>query len=182
MRIDIVGKNYNVSDRLDDIIRKKAERLDRFFSDDVTARVVCKEEHKGRFTMELTIIVDGVVIRSEETSDNMYNNIDVVVPKIDRQIRKYRTKLTKKFKDSVFNFKAVEEEAAALNEPQEPIEEPNIVKTKKFELQPMSVEEALDQMDLLENKFFVYLNPTTGKVNIVYRRYDKTIGLIEPQY
>ena len=112
----------------------------------------------------------------------MYNNIDVVVPKIDRQIRKYRTKLTKKFKDSVFNFKAVEEEAAALNEPQETIEVPDIVKTKRFELQPMSVEEAIDQMDLLENKFFVYLNPTTGKVNIVYRRYDKTIGLIEPQY
>lgn len=181
MRIDIVGKNYNVSDRLDDIIRKKAERLDRFFSDDVTARVVCKEEHKGRFTMELTIIVDGVVIRSEETSDNMYNNIDVVVPKIDRQIRKYRTKLTKKFKDSVFNFKAAEEEALALNEAPE-VKEPDVVKTKKFELQPMSIEEALDQMDLLENKFYVYLNPVSGKVNIVYRRYDNTIGLIEPQY
>ena len=181
MRLDIVGKNYTVSDRLDEIIRKKAERLNRFFSDDVTARVVCKEEHKDRFTMEFTIIVDGVVIRSEEISDNMYNNIDVVVPKIDRQIRKYRTKLTKKFKDSVFNFRAAEQEAIELNDTQE-VAEQNIVKTKKFELQPMSIEEAIDQMDLLENKFYVYLNPTSGKVNIVYRRYDKTIGLIEPQY
>ena len=181
MRIDIVGINYTVSQRLDDIIRKKAERLDRFFSDDITARVVCKEEHKGRFTMELTIIVDGVVIRSEETSDNMYSNIDVIVPKIDRQIRKYRTKLSKKFKNSVFNFHAVEAEAAELNDTQEP-ETPVIVKTKKFELQAMSVEEAIDQMELLENKFFVYLDPKTGKVNIVYRRYDNTIGLIEPEY
>ena len=181
MRLDIVGKNYTVSDRLDEIIRKKAERLNRFFSDDVTARVVCKEEHKGRYTMELTIIVDGVVIRSEEMSDNMYNNIDVVVPKIDRQIRKYRTKLTKKFKDSVFDFRAAEAEALEMNDTPE-IEEPTVVKTKKFELQPMSIEEAIEQMDLLENKFFVYLNPTSGKVNIVYRRYDKTIGLIEPQY
>ena len=181
MRIDIVGKNYNVSDRLDEIIRKKAERLNRFFSDDVTARVVCKEEHKGRFTMELTIIVDGVVIRSEETSDNMYNNIDIVVPKIDRQIRKYRTKLNKKFKDSVFNFRAAEEEAAAMHDEKEPVV-PDIVKTKKFDLQPMSLEEAIDQMELLENKFFVYLNPVSGKVNIVYTRYDDTIGLIEPQY
>ncbi|MBP5610409.1 MAG: ribosome-associated translation inhibitor RaiA, partial [Clostridia bacterium] len=95
MKIDIVGKNYSVSDKLDDIIRKKAQRLDRFFSDDVTARVVCKEEHKGRYTLELTIIVNGTVIRSEETSDNMYSNIDIVVPKIDRQIRKHRTRLTK---------------------------------------------------------------------------------------
>ena len=181
MRIDIVGKNYTVSDRLDDIIRRKAERLDRFFSDDVTARVVCKEEHKGRFTLEITIIVDGVVIRSEETSDNMYNNIDVVVPKIDRQIRKHRTRLTKKFKDSVFNFQVAEAEAIELNDTQE-AEVPAIVKTKKFELQPMSVEEAIEQMDLLENKFFVYLNPESGKVNIVYRRYDKTVGLIQPEY
>ncbi|MBO4479152.1 MAG: ribosome-associated translation inhibitor RaiA [Clostridia bacterium] len=181
MKIDIVGKNYSVSDKLDDIIRKKAQRLDRFFSDDVTARVVCKEEHKGRYTLELTIIVNGTVIRSEETSDNMYSNIDIVIPKIDRQIRKHRTRLNKTFKDTIFNFHAAEAEAIELNDPQE-AEIPTIVKTKKFELLPMSVEEAIEQMDLLENKFFVYLNPTTGKVNIVYRRYDKTIGLIEPQY
>ena len=181
MRIDIVGKNYSVSDKLDDIIRKKAQRLDRFFSDDVTARVVCKEEHKGRFTLEVTIIVDGVAIRSEETSDNMYSNIDVVIPKIDRQVRKHRTRLNKTFKDSIFNFHAAEAEAIEMNDTQEAVI-PTIVKTKKFELLPMSVEEAIEQMDLLENKFFVYLNPTTGKVNIVYRRYDETIGLIEPQY
>ena len=181
MKIDIVVINYSVSDKLDDIIRKKAQRLDRFFSDDVTARVVCKEEHKGRYTLELTIIVNGTVIRSEETSDNMYSNIDIVIPKIDRQIRKHRTRLNKTFKDTIFNFHAAEAEAIELNDPQE-AEIPTIGKTKKFELLPMSVEEAIEQMDLLENKFFVYLNPTTGKVNIVYRRYDKTIGLIEPQY
>ncbi|HAE88396.1 MAG TPA: ribosome-associated translation inhibitor RaiA [Clostridiales bacterium] len=181
MKIDIVGKNYSVSDKLDDIIRKKAQRLDRFFSDDVTARVVCKEEHKGRFTLEVTIIANGAVIRSEETSDNMYNNIDIVIPKIDRQIRKHRTRLNKTFKDTIFNFHAAEAEAIELNDTKEE-EIPAIVKTKKFELLPMSVEEAIEQMDLLENKFFVYLNPTTGKVNIVYRRYDKTVGLIEPQY
>lgn len=181
MKIDIVGKNYTVSDRLDEIIRKKMERLDRFFSDDVTARVVCKEEHKGRYTLEVTIVVDGVVIRSEEMSDNMYSNIDVVVPKIDRQIRKHRTRLTKKFKDSIFNFNAAEAEAIELNDTQE-AEISTVVKTKKFELLPMSVEEAVEQMDLLENKFYVYLNPNSGKVNIVYRRYDETIGLIEPQY
>lgn len=181
MKIDIVGKNYSVSDKLDEIIRKKAERLDRFFSDDVTARVVCKEEHKGRFTLEVTIIVNGAVIRSEETSDNMYSNIDVVIPKIDRQIRKHRTRLNKTFKDSFFNFQVAEAEAIEMNDTQE-AEIPTIVKTKKFELLPMSVDEAIEQMDLLENKFFVYLNPTTGKVNIVYRRYDKTVGLIEPQY
>ena len=181
MKIDIVGKNYTVSDKLEEIIRKKAQRLDRFFSDDVTARVVCKEEHKGRFTLEVTIIVDGIVIRSEETSDNMYSNIDVVIPKIDRQIRKHRTRLNKTFKNSFFNFQVAEAEAIEMSEEAETTV-PQIVKTKKFELMPMSVEEAIEQMELLENKFFVYLNPTTGKVNIVYRRYDETIGLIEPQY
>lgn len=181
MKIDIVGKNYSVSDKLDTLIRKKAERLDRFFSDDVTARVVCKEEHKGRFTLEVTIIVNGTLIRSEETSDNMYSNIDVVIPKIDRQIRKHRTKLNKQFKDSVFNFQAAEAEAIEYNDTKEE-EIPTIVKTKKFEVMQMSVEEAIEQMDLLENKFYVYLNPEDGKINIVYKRYDDTIGLIVPQY
>ena len=181
MKIDIVGIGYNVSDKLDTLIRKKAERLNAFFSDDVTARVVCKEEHVGRHTFEVTIIVDGVAIRSEETSDNMYANIDVVLPKIVRQIRKHRTRLDKRYKNKGFNLQAAEAEAIAQNDTNEE-EIPTIVKTKKFEVLPMTVEEAIEQMDLLENKFFVYLNPTTGKINIVYKRYDKTIGLIEPQY
>ena len=171
MKIEIVTKNYRVSDELNAILEKKISKLAKFFDGDAKCRVYLKKEKRDS-KMEISISHRYMDIRAEGKGENFYDIIDIVVPKLERQIYKHRSKLDDKFK-----------KVAADNQPAfEDENEFALVKTKKFELLPMSIEEAIEQMDLLENKFFVHLNPQDGKINIVYKRYDDTIGLIVPQY
>lgn len=171
MRIEIVGRKYDVSSHLDDVIRHKIDKqLGHYFSDEDTARVVCKEEH-GKCKMELTIVIGSTTLRAEETSDNMYNNVDVVVPKVERQMRKYRTKLNKNLRNKI--------EVAPTEEP-EPM--PALVRTKHYKLQSMSVEDALFQLELLDNDFYLFLNAATGLVSLVYKRKDGDMGMIEGEF
>ena len=170
MRIEIVGRKYDVSAHLDGVIRHKIDKqLGHYFSDDDTARVVCKEEH-GKCKMELTIVVGSTTLRAEETSDNMYNNVDVVVPKVERQMRKYRTKLNKNLRNTI-----------EVNEA-EPEAMPALVRTKHYKLQSMSVEDALFQMEMLDNDFYLFLNVETGLVSLVYKRKDGDVGMIEGEF
>ena len=101
MRIEITGLKYDVGKNLEEILNKKIEKqLGRYFGDSNVARVVCKEEH-GKYKMELTIIVGDTVLRAENANSNsMYDNVDVVIPKVERQMRKYRTKLSKKLRET----------------------------------------------------------------------------------
>ena len=102
MQIAIIGKGYGVSDRLKKIIEQKTSKFDRYFDENVTVKVVCKEEGE-KHTMEMTFNVNGQMIRAEVTSDNMYHNVDLALPKIEGQIRKYKTKLSKKLKHDAFS-------------------------------------------------------------------------------
>lgn len=171
MRIEIVGRKYDVSAHLDDVIRHKIDKqLGHYFSDEDVARVVCKEEH-GKCKMELTISLGSTTLRAEETSDNMYNNVDVVVPKVERQMRKYRTKLNKNLREKI--------EVPAEAEPEVM---PTLVRTKHYKLQSMSVEEALFQMEMLDNNFYLFLNAETGLVSLVYKRQDGNVGMIEGEF
>lgn len=170
MRIEIIGRKYDVSQHLDDVIRHKIDKqLGHYFSDDDTARVVCREEH-GKCKMELTIAIAGATLRAEELSDNMYNNVDVVVPKVERQMRKYRTKLSKNLREKI-EVSEVEAEA-----------KPTLVRTKHYKLQAMSVEDALFQMEMLDNNFYLFLNSETGLVSLVYKRTDGNVGMIEGEF
>ncbi len=171
MRIEIVGRKYDVSAHLDEVIRHKIDKqLGHYFSDDDTARVVCREEH-GKCKMELTIVLGSTTLRAEETSDNMYNNVDVVVPKVERQMRKYRTKLNKNLREKIEVSPEAEVEAV-----------PSLVRTKHYRLQSMSVEDALFQMEMLDNDFYLFLNSETGLVSVVYKRKDGDVGLIEGEF
>lgn len=170
MRIEIIGRKYDVSAHLEEVIRHKIEKqLGHYFSDDDTARVVCKEEH-GKCKMELTIVVGSTTLRAEETSDNMYNNVDVVVPKVERQMRKYRTKLNKNLRNKI---EVVE---------QEPEQAPTLVRTKHYKLQSMNVEDALFQMEMLDNDFYLFVNAESGLVSLVYKRKDGDVGMIEGEF
>lgn len=132
MRIEIIGRKYEVSNKLEDVINRKIEKqLGHYFSDDDVARVVCKDEH-GKLKMELTIVIGNSILRAEETSDNMYNNIDVVVPKVERQMRKYRTKLQKHLRETI-DAPEASEEAPHM---------PTLVRTKRYNIQRLSVEDA----------------------------------------
>ena len=117
------------------------------------------------------------MIRAEETSENIYDNIDEVIPKLERQIRKIRTKIEKSIKNP-------DEIPTPELFPDEPALEPDLkaVRTKRFELKPLSVDAAIEQMELLDHDFFLYLNPDTGKVNVVYKRRSGDAGVIECEY
>ena len=174
MRVNITSKNLNASDKLKGIIEKKFEKLDKYFSDEIEANVMLSHE-RGRQKIEATINAKGTIFRAEEVADEAYEAVDKVVDKLSSQISRFKKKLQKRYKENrAMNLDAVPEF--------EEEEEIKVVKTKKFELVPMSVDEAIVQMELLQHNFFVFLNMETDSVNVVYERKDKDYGLLETIY
>ena len=172
MIIEFIAKNYNASEKLKDVITKKIDRLDKFFENDTKVKVMLKESG-GVYTLELTIVVDSVVMRSEVSSDNMYNNIDFALPKLEKQIIKHRTKLMSKSKK--FRIKDLDMSEMA------PVDEKKsaVVRSKTYELTPMTVEDAIDELELVGHSFYVFVNKSTKNVNVLYKRNDGDYGLIE---
>ena len=174
MIINIQGVKYDVSEKLRNVIISKLKKFDRYFSDTTVATVVCKEANKGVFKMELTIKLDNnCILRSEVSSDNMYDNIDFILPKIERQIRKHKTKLANQLKSGAFvaDEEEVVEEAVG-----------RLVKTKVFNLECMTAEEAIARLDLVGNDFYVFYSKDNDRVNVVYKRKDNNVGLIDLIY
>ena len=161
MKVVITGKNVKADEKLKELIQKKLGKLGKYFSDDIAANVMLTEE-RGRTKIETTIKAKGMIFRAEDTSGDFYTGIDNVVDKLSSQMSRFKSKIQKKHRDSKeFSFSEwpeVEESKASL------------VKTKKFQLEPMSSEEAMVQMELLHHKFFVFLNMETDSVNVVYKR------------
>ncbi|MDD7457528.1 MAG: ribosome-associated translation inhibitor RaiA [Clostridia bacterium] len=173
MRKEILGKNYSPSEKLKEVVVTKLSKLDKYFDDDAVAKVVCYTAKNGeKHIMEVTINLDNKILRAEETTDNMYNNIDLIIPKLTRQIRKYRTKLSKKVKEDVF---------VQVGEPKED-DYKQIVRKKSFELVPMTEDEAIESFELIDHDFYVYLSKETGRVNVLYRRDDGDYGLLDFTY
>lgn len=178
MNFHIRGENLEVTAALREYVEKKVGRIERYFDTSsqmpdvhVTMRVL-----RGEGTIEVTIPFVGVILRAEETHEDMYAAIDLVTEKLERQIRKYKTKVNRKMRqDSSSRVIFREQGSSTANEE----EEIQIVRTKSFDLKPMDAEEAVLQMGLLGHNFFVYHDSTTNKVNVVYRRNDGKYGLIE---
>ena len=175
MNITVYGKNITLTEALKDVATKKISRLEKFFHKDVEAKVVLSVERKKQ-KVEVTIPFNGRILRVEEASDDMYSSIDDSVEALEKQIRKYKTKLEdRKYSNESIKFENVE--------PLDDVEEEfKVVKTKRFAVKPMSIEEAVLQMDLLRHDFFVFLNADTEEVNVVYKRKDANYGLIEPEF
>jgi len=176
MNCIIVGKNMDVSQNLKERAKKKVNKLDKFFNADTEANVVMSIQ-KGRHILELTIRHNGILFRAEEKSDDMYASIDHAVEIVERQIRKNKTRLLRNIRESAFKAIDVMDETAYVEEEQDY----NIVRSKKFPVKPMTIEEAILQMNLLSHEFFVFVNSDTKLVNVVYRRKDADYGLIEPE-
>ncbi|HHX58950.1 MAG TPA: ribosome-associated translation inhibitor RaiA [Candidatus Moranbacteria bacterium] len=179
MNIIISGKNMDITDALRRQINKKVGKLERYFLPGTEAQVTLSVE-KNRHIVEVTIPFNGKIIRAEESTDNMYASIDMVLDKLERQIHKYRTKLERSFRTGAFVDDKMEFGRSQIDDSSD--EELKIVRTKRFPVKPMSIEEALLQMDLLGHSFFVFLNSDTDEVNVVYKRRDGRFGLIEPEY
>ena len=176
MRYKISGKNIEVTPGLKDAVQEKIGKLERYFNQDTEANITLSVE-KGRQKIEVTIPVKGHIIRAEQESSDMYVSIDLVEEIIERQLKKYKTKLIDK-KQSALSFS----EAFLQEEMEAPDEEIKIMKVKRFGMKPMDPEEACIQMELLGHAFYVFLNADTDEVNVVYKRKNNTYGQIEPEF
>jgi putative sigma-54 modulation protein len=178
MKFIIRGKNIEVTQGLKDIIERKLGKLDKYFTPDTEVYVTLSVEKESQI-MEVTIPVKSGLIRSEQSSSDMYVTIDLVEEVIERQLRKYRTKLIAKNHGSA-DFK--EEFIQENDEHPEDDQEIKIIRTKKFGFKPMYPEDACIQMELLGHNFYVFCNAESEEVNVVYKRKDGTYGLIEPEF
>ena len=135
--------------------------------------------NRGRYTVEVTVRADGCILRAEETKDTAHSAVDLVLEKLERQIEKYKTKLVKKKRARANELK---EKAVGLASPKEGVGEPKVVRVKRFPIKPVSVEEAILEMEFLGHDFFVFANAETEKVNVLYRRKNGRYGLIELEF
>ena len=177
MKFIISGKNIEITPGLKDTITRKLGKLEKYFTPD-TEIIVTLSVEKERQKIEVTIPVKGNIIRSEQVSSDMYVSIDLVEEVIERQLRKYKTKLIARHQEGS-NFK---QEFFDEKDTPESDEEIRIVRTKRFGIKPMYPEDACIQMELLGHDFFVFCNAETDEVNVVYKRKNGTFGLIEPEF
>lgn len=173
MKCKIRGEKIKVTSAIQDYIETKLSRLDKYFkSADVDASVLIKVKGKEQ-AIEVTIPYDKYTLRSEERRDDLYAAIDLVIDKLEGQIRKNKTKLKKQIKKSeeFFNF-----DFEVANDD---LGENKIVKRKSFEMKPMSEEEAILELELLGHDFYIYRDDKTNDINVLYRRKDGNYGIIE---
>ncbi|HEY5537359.1 MAG TPA: ribosome-associated translation inhibitor RaiA [Acetobacterium sp.] len=177
MKFTIYGKNMHVSEGLKETLKKKFSKFDRYFGQETEIYATFSKE-KNFQMLEVTIPVGKTILRAEEKSEDMVSSIENVVNKLEGQLRKHKTKLLKRNLEeaSKFNLEEIED----IDESDEL--QPKVVRTKKFAIKPMNVDEATLQMELLGHDFFVFLNGDTDDVNVVYMRKDGNYGLIEPTF
>ncbi len=179
MKIIFKGRHIEVTEALRNYTKKRLSKIDRHF-ENILEVIVTFSIEKSRQIVEVTLQAKRALIRAEEESDDMYTSIDKVVDKLNRQIQKYREKYLQKTGAETNQVELANLENTLNKENQGSL--PIIVKTKKFALKPMSVEEAALQMDLLGHSFYVFANDVTNKVNVLYKRKDGNFGLIEPEF
>lgn len=189
MKVMTYGKNIDVTPALKDYVVEKVSKLGKYFEGEPQEAHVSLEVEKKRHIVEVTAHINGLILRGEEDSSDMYASIDGVIEKLERQVHKYKTKIHKKIREKKQEMKEeykeerTEELMHRIYDIKEEDEfEPDIVRTKKFAIKPMNVEEAVMQMDLLGHDFFVFSNANTEEVNVVYKRKKGNYGLIEPTF
>jgi len=181
MKFNVRGENIEVTNALREYAEKKVGRIEKYFDTPPTSDVhVTLKVVKDVHVVEVTVPLRGVVLRGEESNEDMYAAIDLVVEKLERQIRKHKTKINRKFRQEGSLRTLFKEEAGNNNLCSEEEDELKIVKTKRFNIKPMDIEEAILQMDMLGHSFFVFSNAETEEMNVVYKRKDGRYGLIEP--
>ncbi len=174
MKVNIVGRQMNVWDEMKSTIEAKLQKLDKYFNDECSATVTLSSRKNSK-CLEITILSDGTIFRSEVQDETFRNALDRAVYTIERQIRKNKTRLSKRLRTGAFDYGIVDtgedfEEEAEFT-----------VRRKSFPIKPMSVEEAIMQMNLLGHEFFVFKDDTSNMICVVYKRHDNTYGLIEAQ-
>lgn len=171
MKMTISAKKMTISQSFTDhAVNKLNQKLDRFFPDEADARVTL-EERKGMIILELTVKHENMIFRAEESAKDKNDALDVVIDKIVRQIRKNKTRIQNRLRDNAFADFATEADEQVEFE---------VIKRKKFYLRPMTVDEAILQMNMLGHTFFMFKDGKTGEVNVVYKRADGNYAVLQP--
>jgi putative sigma-54 modulation protein len=184
MDMQITGKNIEILPAVRDYMTRKLAKINRFLPNLNSFEVVATEEKTRdpdkHFIVQATLDNKGTLIRGEERGQDLYTATDKVVEVLNRQIEHYKGKLPYSKGRSTPSIRTNTAEATSAVDFENEDTEPRIVKTKKFDVKPMSLEEAVDQMELLGHDFFLFFNPDNNRINLIYRRKDGNYGLIEP--
>ena len=174
MKITYTARKVNLKDNFKELCEKKLAKFQKIFSEDAEASVVVTL-YKNRQTVEVTVKDNDMVFRAEDTQDEMNDALDKVVDILGRQMRKNKTRLARRLRDNTADF--------AVLLPEEDIEDEKEfdIRTKTIPIKPVSVEEAILQMNMLDHDFFVFINAETEETNVVYKRKNNTYGLLEPE-
>ncbi len=177
MKLSINARNMAVTPGITHRIEKKTQTMSRYLLPDTEMQVrMRKEKNDGRI-VEITVPMgNNVILRSESADENLFVAIDQALAKMERQIRKHRTKLAKRLRDDAFT-----EVPEFYDEEEQEEEDLKVVRRKTFPVRPMSVEDAIIEMELLGHNFFVFVNIDTERTNVLYLRKDGNLGLLEPE-
>jgi len=181
MKFMITGRHIDVTDGLRDRIHKRLGKLSKFFHSDAEVHVTLDVE-KERQIVEVTIPYKGMLFRAEEVDHDMYTAIDMVVDVLERQIRKNKTRLEKKMREGAFVIDPSLDTLKPVHLEVEEEKDFKVLKTKRFAIKPMNLDEAILQMNLIGHQFYVFFNSDAEEVNVVYKRKDGYYGLIEPEF
>ncbi|GAE28631.1 ribosomal subunit interface protein [Halalkalibacter wakoensis JCM 9140] len=182
MNYNIRGENLDVTPALRDYVEKKVNKLERYFDTTPIADVnVRMQVLNNQHIIEITIPMPQLLLRAEEVHQDMYAAIDSVVEKLERQIRKHKTKVNRKFRQEGSLKYMFKNDLEPLEQEEPLTDELEVVRKKRFNLKPMDAEEAILQMDMLGHNFFVFSDAVNGSTNVVYKRRDGKYGLIESE-
>ena len=171
MKVTIAAKKLNISQSFTDYAEQKlGAKLDRFFPEEAEAKITLAER-RDQMILELTVKYNGMIYRAEQTAKDKNDALDVTIDRIIRQIRKQKTKIEKSLRANAFDGLAPEAEE----------NEYEVIREKKFELRPMSIDEAILQMNLLDHTFFMFKNAETGAINVVYKRDEGNYAVLVPE-
>ena len=180
MKLTLTAKNMTVTPGITARGEKKTSRMSRYLRADTEMQIRMRKEKNGTRTVEITVPMgNNVILRSEAATDNnLFMAIDEALAKMERQIHRHRTKLSKRLREDAFAPAEPEfiEEGEAVEE-----DAPKVVRRKQFPVRPMSLEDAILQMELLGHSFFVFVDIETERTNVIYLRKDGTLGLLEPE-
>src|SRR5512146_2084024 len=174
MQVNVIGRHIEVTDALKQYATEKFSRLDKYLPKAVQAVITLAVVKKVHHIAEAAIKSNGILIQASEETEEMYSAIDLLVEKLERRVRRYKEKLVEHKHLTAKN----ESPGGTAAHPEDRI--PQIIKTKRFDLKPMAPEEAVMQMELLDKQFFIFSNVGSGLVNVIYKRKDGNVGLIEP--
>lgn len=174
MKIDFTCRNCEAGEKLREVTEQKLSKLEKYFDKEPTVKVCFKKQAKS-LTTEIMLDYAGRFVRASASSDNFYDNIDVILPKLEGQIRKHRTRFDKHSKNVAYR------EQALFTGSEEEETPKSVVREKKFKLTPMTVDEAEEELELLGHDFYVFLEAKTNTVQVIYKRNDGDFGLIEPE-